>query len=156
MVHPYGVPDFKRPRFGGVVFFSFLRYFTEHIMLYSPKEAARLTGVALTSINNFLQRSRDIITAPAGNGRPRFDKRGLRILALMRELTGHGISPNVAAFQAATVVDRAKDGSRIAVFARDAKVSPRLIPDEGMPDSDAVLMISLGPIFCRIDEAIRA
>lgn len=124
--------------------------------LFSPREAARLAGVPLTSINNWLQRSRDIITAPAGNGRPRFDRRGLRILALMSELIGHGIDPNTAAYQAATIVDRAKEWPLVAVFARKGGGSPCLIPQDSMPDTGALIMISLAPLFRRIDEAIGA
>lgn len=122
-------------------------------MLYSPREAARLTGVPITSINNWLQRAREIITAPAGNHRPRFDKRGLRILALMSELAGHGIDPNTAAYQAATIVDRAKDWPLVAVFSRKGGGSPCLIPQDSMPNTGAVIMISLAPLFRRIDEA---
>ncbi|KRE05981.1 hypothetical protein ASE63_06685 [Bosea sp. Root381] len=124
-------------------------------MLYSPREAARLTGVPITSINNWLQRSRDIITAQAGNGRPRFDKRGLRILALMRAQTERGISPNLAAQHAASIADRDTKGWPIAaVFSGEPRHCPALVPEDAFPADGPLLIVPLQPLYRAIDEAI--
>lgn len=122
--------------------------------LFTPKEAARIADIPFTQLQGWLQRSVFTFATHEGHRRPRFDKRGLRILAVMRELAASGISPNIAARWAATVVDRAKEWPLVAIFSRDPKVSPCLIPEDAMPATDAVIMVSLGPIFRRIDEAI--
>jgi hypothetical protein len=122
--------------------------------LFSPREAARLSGVPLTSINNWIMRSRDIITAPAGNGRPRFDRRGLRILALMRAQTERGISPNLAAQHAASIADRETRGWPIAaVFSGEAQRCPAIVPEDALPADGPLLIVPLQPLYRAIDEA---
>ncbi|MGO4666581.1 hypothetical protein [Bosea sp. 2RAB26] len=124
--------------------------------LFTPKEAARAVALPLTHIQGWLQRSVFTFAAHQGHRRPRFDLRGLRILALMRELTAHGISPNVAAGWAATVVDRARMGEAIAgIFSRDPSVSPAIVPVDAVTAAMPLIVIPIQALFAEIDRRVQ-
>lgn len=122
---------------------------------YTVADAATITGLPETTIRSWLQRKLSNVGHRTSSSRIRFSSRDLRVLRLMRELTEHGFSPDVAAHQAATVVDRFatwRGAPLAAVFARDPNVSPAIIPEEAIPPVDSLIIITLGALFATLPQ----
>lgn len=124
--------------------------------VFTVADAAYVVNLPQSHIRSWVQRSMTAFTAYTGNRRIRFDLRALRCLALMRELTNYGVSPNIAATQAVSVVDRARDGWPIsAVFSRDPQQSPAIVPQDALPAATPLIIIPLIPLFAEIDRRIQ-
>jgi hypothetical protein len=121
---------------------------------FAVGDAARLIGVEPSRIRNWQQHRFIDFGARAASGRYRFSMRDVRCLALMARLIDHGIEPGRAAAQATSIVDRMaawRGPPLVAIFSRDPSVSPVIVPQDGMPDTDVIIIIPLAPLFAEID-----
>jgi hypothetical protein len=125
---------------------------------FTVADAAKAVGLPQSHIRGWLQRAAlETVRLPGGNHRIRFDRRGLRILALMKAQTERGISPNLAAQHAASIVDRDTRGWPIAaVFSGEAQRCPAVVPEDAFPSDGPLLIVPLQPLYRAIDEAIGA
>ena len=123
---------------------------------YTVADAAKAVGLPQSHIRGWLQRAAlETVRLPGGNRHIRFDKRGLRILALMKAQTERGISPNLAAQHAASIADRDTKGWPIAaVFSGEPRRCPALVPEDAFPADGPLLIVPLQPLYRAIDEAI--
>lgn len=125
---------------------------------YTVADAAKAVGLPQSNIRGWLQRAAlETVRLPGGNRHIRFDKRGLRILALMKVQTERGVSPSMAARHAISVVDRAtKDWPIAAVFSGDDARCPCIVPADALPAGVPLIVVPLQPLWRSIDEAIGA
>ena len=119
---------------------------------FTVAEAAKLVGIEPGRLRGWQQHRHINFGTKGITGRYRFSIRDLRVIALMVRLVDHGFEPGIAAFKAKTIVDRSKGWPLVAVFSRDPKVSPCLVPEDVMPQTDAVIVVPLGPLFSELDE----
>jgi len=80
--------------------------------------------------------------------------RDLRVFAVATKLLDHGFEQGHALRQSASIVDRIatwRGAPLAAIFSRDPKVSPMLVPQDGMPETDVIIIIPLAPLFAELD-----
>jgi hypothetical protein len=121
---------------------------------FTVGDAARLIGVEPSRIRNWQQHQHINFGTRGVTGRYRFSMRDVRCLALTARLVDHGIEPGRAATQATRIVDRIGVWNKaplVAVFSREANVSPCLVPEDAMPATDAVIVIPLGTLFAELE-----
>lgn len=121
---------------------------------FTVGEAARVVGVEPSRIRNWQQHRHIDFGTKGITGRYRFSARDVRVIALMTRLIDHGIEPGAAAYQSATIVDRIgswRKAPLVAVFSREPNVSPVLIPEDSLPQTDVVIVVPLGELFADLE-----
>lgn len=121
---------------------------------FTVGDAARLIGVEPSRIRNWQQHRFIDFGTRGTSGRYRFTMRDVRCLALMARLVDHGLEPGRAAVQSASIVDRMaawRGPPLVAIFSRDPSVSPVIVPQDSMPDTDVLIIIALAPLFADLD-----
>lgn len=119
---------------------------------FTVAEAAEALGLPQSHLRGWMQRAIFDLGRRLTNRTIEFSLADVRTMALMRELTSYGLSPNIAAKQAATIVERAAEWPLVAVFSRDPKVSPCLVPQDAMPDTPALIVIPLAPLWAKLSK----
>lgn len=123
---------------------------------YDVSEASFLVDLPPTTVRGWRMREALPFGILTPTRRLRFDIRGVRILAIMKALTSHGVSPNTAARHAAQIVDRAGRHGLVAVFSRDPNTSPMLVPVDHLTGASmATIMIPLAPLWAEITIRIK-
>ncbi|MGB3501859.1 MAG: MerR family transcriptional regulator [Mesorhizobium sp.] len=126
---------------------------------FTVAEAAKLVGIDVGRLRGWLQHRHITFGTRSLTGRYSFTIRDVRAIALMARLVDHGHEPGLAADRAIRIVDRAagwRHAPLAAVFSLSPNVSPCLIPEDAAPETDALVVIPLAPLFAEIDAKAAA
>ena len=121
---------------------------------YSVGDAARIVGIEAGRIRGWLSSGHFDGARRTATRRVLLSMRDLRIFAVATKLLDHGFEQGHALRQATSIVDRMaawRSPPLVAIFSRDPNVSPVIIPQDGMPETDVVIIVALAPLFAELD-----